>query len=343
MTPRIVLVIGALAVLGGIGLVMAWEGSRSTGAPGAFTAASGAGSAPGGTPAGSPSGSIASLPAPSLSATRKATPATTSTRPAGTGAAPVPASWPNAATTGVPAGRKLTSSGAIRVTQPGTVIDGLDVHGDISVEANNVTIKNSRIVTAGTWAIIQRDNVSGLTVQDCDIYGNGKDQLQFAVFNLGGMVTILRNEMSVVSDAISTSVGLIADNYLHDPKFFPGDHIDMIQSDAGPGPGQRLVIRHNTIINTYDQTSAIALFQDFGVQHDASIENNLLAGGGYALYGGAGSKGKSSNIQVVNNVFSRQVFPNSGNFGPVAYWDEDGAGNVWQSNVWADTGSAVTP
>jgi hypothetical protein len=287
----------------------------------------------------SPSPSPSASPGRSQSASAKAKPG----RNGGVAPPSGHVGFPDENTTGVPAGHKLTPSGVLRVTKPGTVIDGLDMHGDISVEADNVTIKNTRVITAGTWGIIQRQNAKGLVVQDCDIRGNGKDQLQHAIFNLGGMITIQRTDMSVVSDAISTSVGLIRDNYLHDPKYFPGDHTDMIQSNSGPPPGSTLVIRHNTVINTIDQTAAIALFQDFGVQHDAVIENNLLAGGGYALYSGAGAKGTSYNIRVVNNVFSRQVFPKSGSFGPVAYWDGTGPGNVWESNVWADTGEPVIP
>jgi hypothetical protein len=254
-------------------------------------------------------------------------------------------SFPSAGNTGIPAGARLkpTTSTTIRVMKAGTVLDGIDIRADISIEADNVTIKNSRVITAGEWGIIQRQNAKNLVVQDSEIRGNGKDRLQHAVFNLGGYLTIRRTEMSAVSDAVSTPVGLIEDNYLHDPVYFDGDHTDMIQSNSGPPAGQSLIIRHNTVINTLDQTSAVALFQDFGVQHDALIEDNLLAGGGYALYAGSGTKGTSYNIKIINNVFSREVHKNSGQFGPVAYWDQKGSGNVWQGNVWADTKQPITP
>jgi len=251
-------------------------------------------------------------------------------------------SFPSAGTTGLPAGRKLKASTSMRVRKAGAVIDGVDVRGEITVEADNVTIKNSRIVHAGNWGIVQRPDTKGLVVKDSEIRGNGKDRLQYAILNLGGHITISRNDMSMVSDAISTNVGVIEDNYLHDPVYFDGDHTDMIQSNSGPPKGQQLVIRHNTVINTLEQTAAIALFQDFGVQHDAIIENNLLAGGAYALYGGSGKLGASYNIKVIGNVFSREVYPTSGQYGPVAYWD-NGSGNVWQGNVWADTGRPVNP
>ena len=46
---------------------------------------------------------------------------------------------------GVPSGTTLTPSGSITVTTAGAVIDGKDVTGDITVSANNVTIKNTRV------------------------------------------------------------------------------------------------------------------------------------------------------------------------------------------------------
>ena len=45
---------------------------------------------------------------------------------------------------GVPAGTTLTPSGSITVSTPGNVISGLNVTGEIDVNANNVTIRNTR-------------------------------------------------------------------------------------------------------------------------------------------------------------------------------------------------------
>ncbi|MCO8271760.1 hypothetical protein M1L60_14275 [Actinoplanes sp. TRM 88003] len=337
-----VLVVIALVTPGGDspGVATAADQPSSTGTPataGPLPAPSGSG-----VPSAPPSASVSDPPA-SSSAPPDASPKPGSTTKA---AAPKPRNgFPSASNTGLRPGTKLkaASSKVLRIQKAGTVIDRVDMRADISVEADNVTIKNSRLITAGEWAIIQREGASGLTVQDSEIRGNGKDRLQHAIFNQGGDIRILRNDMSIMSDAISTNNGLIEGNYLHDPIYFDGDHTDMIQSNSGPPSGKRLVIRNNTIINTLDQTAALALFQDFGVQHDALIENNLMAGGGYALYAGAGKLGTSYNIQVINNVFSREVYPKSGQYGPVSYWDAQGKGNVWRGNTWADTGQPVNP
>jgi hypothetical protein len=34
-------------------------------------------------------------------------------------------------------------------------------------------------------------------------------------------------------------------------------------------------------------------------------------------------------------------FPKSGQFGPVAYFDPAGKGNVWSGNIWDSTGQAI--
>ena len=56
---------------------------------------------------------------------------------------------PTASTTGVPAGTALkpynTSGADLVITKDGTILDGLDIYGDIKVRAKNVAIKNSRL------------------------------------------------------------------------------------------------------------------------------------------------------------------------------------------------------
>ncbi len=52
---------------------------------------------------------------------------------------------PDKSDTGVPHGTKLRRSGSITVTQDGAVIEGLDVDGTITVKADNVTIRNTRV------------------------------------------------------------------------------------------------------------------------------------------------------------------------------------------------------
>lgn len=80
--------------------------------------------------------------------------------------------WPNATTTGVPAGTTLTVyDGDLKTTSNGQVIDALDVRGRIIVLHPDVVIKRCK-----AWHIIADYNANGgsptrMMVQDCEIDG----------------------------------------------------------------------------------------------------------------------------------------------------------------------------
>jgi hypothetical protein len=271
-------------------------------------------------------------PATTSSPTPSATPTPSPSAPAG--------GFPSAANTGVPSGTTLTKqTGNLVIRQDGTVIDAVDLTGSIDVYANNVTIRRSKISGTNWWGVYLREGYANLTVEDSEIFGNGVQQMEYGISSSGGTVTALRNNVHTISNGIDVPIGLIEDNYVHDPKYFDGDHTDMIMSEGGAPAGSTLTIRHNTAVNTLDQTGAIALFADWGPQHDVQVENNLLIGGGYSFYGGDVG---SSNLHVTGNVFGREVWPNGGHWGPIAHWDETGPGNVFQNNTWED-GGTVTP
>jgi hypothetical protein len=262
--------------------------------------------------------------------------------PAPTGGEGASITWPTLDTTGVPRGRKLKPSGPITVRKPGTVIDGLLVRTEINVEASNVTIRNTHLVGAGQWGIIQRKGATGLRVENSEINGDGHTKVQYGIVNFGGMITVRKTLVHTVSNGIDTNQGLIEDNVVRGLKEFPKDHVTGVQSNSGPERGMSLVIRHNVILNPVSQTSAISIYQDFGRAYDVTIEGNYLAGGCYALYAGQGRFGLSSNIKVVRNVFSRSLFKKGGYYGPVAKYDAKGPGNVFRDNIWAETGKPVT-
>ena len=115
-------------------------------------------------------------------------------------------------------------------------------------------------------------------------------------------------------------------------------------SQATRADAEGLTIDHNTVLNQFGQTTAVGLFEDFGAQFNCLIENNLIAGGGYTLYGGANAGGApTSNIRVIGNRFARVYSERSGYYGPVAYFDTRGSGNEWSGDVWDDTGKSVQP
>ena len=67
------------------------------------------------------------------------------------------------------------------------------------------------------------------------------------------------------------------------------------------------------------------------------MENNLLAGGGYVVYGGNGEKAETHDIRFINNRISRVFYSEGGYWGLVASFDSHNPGNEWSGNFWDDT------
>ncbi|MFI9100682.1 hypothetical protein ACIGXA_09150 [Streptomyces fildesensis] len=267
-------------------------------------------------------------------------------------ASPAACGFPGATTTGPRIALKPHNTGALSITKDGTVIRGWDITGSLDIYANNVTIIDSRITSTNWWGINLRPKFSGLRVLHSTITGipgkgpdNGGED--YGVANMGGSsIEVGWCDISVFSNSLSMGQGNLHDNYVHDLVPFINSsgqwaHTDAVISDgAGSAP---LIIRHNTLLNPVGVekggTASIGLYDDTGAVLTTVVDNNWLAGGAYALYGGgAGAKG----IQVINNVFSSEYHPGSGHYGAVAHWNTGGSGNVWSGNRMSN-GTPVVP
>ncbi len=153
-------------------------------------------------------------------------------------------------------------------------------------------------------------------------------------------LSVLNNNISMTSTGVQLESGLVQGNYIHNMGYISGDHINGITSNGG-GTAGLLSIQHNTVFNNLTQTDAVSLFQDFGVQTNRVVNNNLLAGGSYADLRRRRVQGASSNITITNNRFSNLYYPQSGQFGPVGYFTSSGQGNTWSGNVWDSTGQTI--
>jgi hypothetical protein len=251
----------------------------------------------------------------------------------------------------------------IVVSTSGATVSGLNIDGWAEINANNVTLDNLNITSTGDgWGVglyCQSQGCSGSVIENTSIgspAATGANRLEVGIKDVYGNAVgtqIRRVNVYHASTAIQISNGVIADSYIHDFGYnaAEGDHLNGVS--VGGGDSRPLLVQHNTILNNYDQTDAVALFQDFGSEVNKTISGNLLAGGSYSLYGGGpnGCTGPasapkcdpSSNIVVTNNVFSTMFSPTGGGYGPVANFNPAGSGNVWSANKWADGHDAGKP
>jgi hypothetical protein len=283
--------------------------------------------------------------------------------PARRGCVAVPSTcgYPDATNTGPPPGTALKSvpeqvskgtgwhwdsRGWVDVDGKDAVFAGYSVNANVDVTASGVTVADNVIRGSGGIIGVSIRHATGTVVAHNIISGptpaGGSDRMLVAVKDIYGDESgtqVLGNNIYDVSTGVQTDSGLIADNYIHDLGFAEGDHLNGTTSNAG---GTLLTISHNTVLNSRDQTDAVSLFEDFGTQSDRVIDDNLLAGGGYTIYGGANPGGKAtSNIKITNNRISTIYFSDGGAFGPLAAFDFDGPGNVFSGNVWDNSGEPV--
>ena len=269
-------------------------------------------------------------------------------------AVPHACGFPDATNTGVPSGTALRSvpdqvssgsgwhfdpgGGYVVVTARGTVLSGLSMPCNLVIDASDVTVQDVRIVTGKYFGISLR-HTTGVTIEDSTISGRNltSGRVDSAIDDIYGDSTgivIKDNNISRFRTGVQVSTGLIAGNYIHDPGYIHGDHTNGIYV---AGTTEPLTIYGNTILNDLGQTDDINLDASSSGQDVANkvVVDNLLAGGGYSIYGGGSRNDRTSNILIEDNEFGRLYYPEGGQYGPAAYVNPRQAGNVWSGNVWS--------
>lgn len=260
---------------------------------------------------------------------------------------PLPA-YPDARCTGVPAGTVLTVvNGNQTYSANGQVISGLDVHGKVIINANNVTLKNS--IVRGPAAGVCRNgaaieaNGTGILIQDVEVLMENPTACLNGISTIDS-VTILRANIHGGVDGVKTGSNiLIQDSYIHDMQWFASDpnqgggatHNDGVQTSAG---SKNVTLRHNTIDMSTTQ-NANAAWQSSG--YNSRAEFNFLDGGGCTINFAAQVLGGAilQPMYVNNNHFGRHRFFT----GCVVLISLKTVMTEYIGNVWHDTLSSVPP
>ena len=246
----------------------------------------------------------------------------------GTTIAPPPGStgsgFPDAASTGA-RGALRAVDGELVLKQRGQVVSDLWVRGRITVAADDVVIRNVLVQNNDFWVVANYGH--NLRLESSTLIGGPDTQAAVGDLN-GGSFTGRALDVSGSADGLRMgSHSSLRDSFVHDLAIR-----DDLHNDAVELVGAREVsLVGNTILNENGQTSALSLGNyPAGQSAHVLISGNLLAGGGYAVYGGEPVQG----VEFSDNRFSTRFFPRSGRFGVSAYWAE--RGNRWSDNRWMD-------
>lgn len=243
----------------------------------------------------------------------------------------MPGAFPDASTTGVPAGTTLTQyTGPFTISTAGTVIDGKTITSCIGINATDVTIRNSRITADCGYVVYAQDKGSAspsLTLEDTEIQCTGLHNTAVGEAN----ITMRRVKIHGCENGGDVNRDWdVRDSYVYDVDNRDGAHADGFQMGAGHFEGSTLVAGvknitfvHNTIFSVDSSgnggTSAIISNRltggnPAGPDQNMLIQGNLMGGGAFTLYceqDGA----HYVNGQVTGNAFTTRFYPKGGAFG----------------------------
>lgn len=240
-----------------------------------------------------------------------------------TGCPPYP-SFPDAACTGPTSTNLTVHNGNMSVSTPGTVVEGRDIRGCVSVNAADVTIRNTKITCGFAYGIFTYQNTVNLTVEDVEIDCGGTPTTGIA----GKNVTIRRADIYNCENGLSIDGDFtVIDSYIHDLR--PDGHVDAIQMNEN---ASNIIIRHNTLFTQSPGGTAAIIAHPRG-QQNVFVENNLLGGGTYTLYC---PRDSSTNFRVTDNMWSTAVLSE---FAPTIFCSNAA---VFSGNRW-DDGRTINP
>lgn len=213
---------------------------------------------------------------------------------------PPPFVWPNANTTGVPAGTTL------RVVQGDMTLtanaEGLDVHGCVTIAATGVTLSKSRIQCAtSSSALSIAASVANVTIEDVEVNclnspGSGIDGALFIARRVN--VSGCENGVFFLQGG-----GILEQSYIHDlyEQANPLGHTDGVQLWDGVSS---VTVRGNTISNrTPNATSAI--ITDGPNMSDIIVDHNLFDAFGIPLR----CPTSGNRNQITDNVWQAPFTP----------------------------------
>jgi hypothetical protein len=228
-------------------------------------------------------------------------------------------------------GLKLDADGVLVLDRPGVVLDGKDIQGCVTIKAADVTIKRSRIRCASYYPVEVTTGLRGILLEDVEIDGLNSPTGNAAIGFDG--YTLRRADVHNVQDGphLGGDV-LIEDSFVHDLVGCDSCHNDTIQSNGA----RNAVLRHNTFSNEASGKNAVVrIATEQSEVLDFTVEDNLLAGGNYAVQVRSQGNGFPRNVRVLGN----RIVPDQ-RYGP---FDVTDGTIVAQGNFLDDTLGTVVP
>lgn len=243
------------------------------------------------------------------------------------------ADFPTAATTGVPTGTTLRRSGPLNLTANGQIVSGLDINGCVTVAADNVIIRKSRIRCGSNYSVRTMPGATNLLVEDVEIDGMGTNKAAVCCDSYMVRRTEIKN---VIDGPRLGNNTVVEDSWIHHLIRVGSSHNDALQSTGAVN----VIVRHNRLEAynpvTRDPMNACLMAGTnlAPLLAELVFEGNYCNGGNYSI--NIHDSTNARNVRFAGNAFGRDF-----RYGPVRNSDHPGVTWETASNVWVDTQLAV--
>lgn len=240
-----------------------------------------------------------------------------------------------------------TYTGSFATSSDGQVIDRMCINGELRVNHDNVTIRDTKIVSGGLYGLdigrdsstcpantlieyveIDKSPASGIpwgTYQRCP---GGQTYDHIKMHNVGRGMMIYGNIT-------------VTNSYIYSHLTTEGAHRTGISTHGG----DNFTVTGNTFIcvNT-GCSSSVNMYSDYAPVTNYLLQNNLVAGGSICIRGGQTHTypNDTHDIRILNNRLSTIYAPECGTLQALAQFDSSAPGNVRSGNVWHETGLPIT-
>jgi len=217
------------------------------------------------------------------------------------------------------------------ISRSGTLISGVLVNGCLVVRAENVTIRNSRIVCGKNRPVVALlGSSSGTVISDVELDGTGHATIGLEAKNC------VAERLNVHDSGDGVHLGtdsLLEDSYVHDLAQQPELHHDDLQTQKG-STASNIQILHNTLL------AYSAGREDNSVYHlgsgsisDILMTDNYLDGGHFSIQVDNGPN--QDDIVITGNQFGRDYDDGILDMGR-------GHAVTFRGNTWQDNGRPAT-
>jgi len=233
---------------------------------------------------------------------------------------------------GVPAGTTLKPSGSLTITTPGATVNGLDIKGTLTIKANNVTVRNTRVTSGTAYNVVTvADGATGVTLDHVTINGTGLNGTAGANGTYGPGTYNAVEVTGVENGFVPSSGATITNSWVHHLASPGSPHYDGVQID---GARSNITLTNSTIdLSDQTQTSAVMVDNYFGAATNIVVSGNRLLGAGYTVYADGQFNNSPLTVTYANNRIGQ---------GRWGYSLRRGATVTWSGNTDDKTGQPIS-